>query len=625
LPSAVLRVLVWIAIGLFVLGLLTGQFSSYMVFTVTTIGIYAIAAIGQDWLVGQAGQVSLGGAAFMSLGAFTVVATRNNSLHEWPIQMALAGVIGGAAGLVIGVIALRFRHFYLLLATLAFQFIVLTLTQKYQGKHAAGYTIDLPSVRSWHISTDKGLLGFVTVVLVVAAIFTASVQRRAPGRYWRAIRENEVAAASLGIGVVRWKLLAFVASSALTAVAGAMYAWVVGIVTYDTFSLQLALNLAVMVFFGGRGSILGPILGAAAVTMLPQGLDDLATSLPNGSSFSHWLTVNNGVLATGIYGLVLLIILLVEPQGVLGLFRRAGRYVDRLVLALQHRPVRPQPRVAVPAPAGITAPVDGPDLGTVTGGAVDVAEPDLAGPDRSIDGAHSRPVAAELEHISVRYQNGAVGIEDLSLSLPEGAIVGLIGRNGSGKTSSIRAIAGFPSSERTQIRGTVRIDGTAVRRHDPRSMRAAGVVLVPERDKAFPSLTVAEHFQVAGVSSARVDEILDAFPVLADLRNRRAGYLSGGERQSLALATAVAVGPKVLLIDEPSLGLSPLMTQTLIEALLQLREAHPEMTMILTEQATETLKSVADYFYVLDGGRVVYSGSVDVLNRREVQEAVMGR
>lgn len=134
-----------------------------------------------------------------------------------------------------------------------------------------------------------------------------------------------------------------------------------------------------------------------------------------------------------------------------------------------------------------------------------------------------------------------------------------------------------------------------------------------------------EHFRLAGVSSADADRLMELFPVLQRLRQRRAGFLSGGERQTLALATATAVHPKVLLIDEPSLGLSPLMTQTLIASLLRLRASDPELTIVLTEQATEALKSVADYFYVLDGGRAIYSGQVDVLNRQEVREAVMGQ
>jgi branched-chain amino acid transport system permease protein len=628
-PSRFVRAVFWIVLAAFLVALLAGDFSAYLVFTITTVAVYAVAAIGQDWLIGQAGQVSLGGGAFMSIGAFTVVVTAGSPFHQWPVQLVLAGLVGGGAGLIVGVTALRLRRFYLLLASLAFIYIVLTVTEQYQGLNAGGFTIAPPSIGSWTITSSSGLLVFCLILLAATAYFTASLQRRAPGRYWRAIRENELAASSLGIHVVRWKLLAFIGSSAVTAIAGAMYAWTAGLVTYNTFTLQFALSLAVMVFFGGRASMLGPIIGATAVTLLPQGLNNLANSFPGSSGFGQWLTLNNGVLVSGIYGLVLLLILLLEPQGVLGLVRRVGLWIDALHWFAP--------------PRGVT--------GTRVTGTGDSASAGSAGPalDLQEDGAlraigrvldrmpaaepgevptpvaGARAMAIQLDHVGVRYPNGAVGVEDLTLSIPQGSVVGLIGRNGAGKTSSIRAIAGFPLNERIQVLGQVRIREVTMNRHDPRTMRSAGVVLVPERDKAFPSLTVMEHFRLAGVPSAEVDRQMEVFPVLQRLRHRRAGFLSGGERQTLALATATAVHPKVLLIDEPSLGLSPLMTQTLIGSLLQLRTSEPDMTIVLTEQATEALKSVADYFYVLDGGRAIYSGHVDVLSRREVREAVMGQ
>jgi branched-chain amino acid transport system permease protein len=625
-PSRFVRAAFWTVLAAFLAALLGGDFSTYLVFTITTVAVYAVAAIGQDWLIGQAGQVSLGGGAFMSIGAFTVVITAGSPFHQWPVQIVLAGLVGGGAGLIVGVTALRLRRFYLLLASLAFIYIVLTVTEQYQGLNAGGFTITPPAIGSWTISSTSGLLAFCLILLAATAYFTASLQRRAPGRYWRAIRENELAASSLGIHVIRWKLLAFIGSSAVTAIAGAMYAWTAGLVTYNTFSLQFALGLAVMVFFGGRASILGPIIGATAITLLPQGLNNLANSFSGGSGFGQWLTLNNGVLVSGIYGLVLLLVLLLEPQGVLGLVRRVGRWIDGLSWFAPPSAAAASAAAATDSAGsvGLAPDLDADGIRGANGRVLD--RPSATEPGEAptlADG--QRAMAIELDHVGVRYPNGAVGVEDLTLSIPQGSVVGLIGRNGAGKTSSIRAIAGFPRSERIQLLGQVRIRDVTMNRHDPRTRREAGVVLVPERDKAFPSLTVMEHFRLAGVPSADVDRQLELFPVLQRLRHRRAGLLSGGERQTLALATATAVHPKVLLIDEPSLGLSPLMTQTLIASLAQLRAGDPDMTIVLTEQATEALKSVADYFYVLDGGRAIYSGHVDVLNRQEVREAVMGQ
>jgi ABC-type branched-subunit amino acid transport system ATPase component len=202
-------------------------------------------------------------------------------------------------------------------------------------------------------------------------------------------------------------------------------------------------------------------------------------------------------------------------------------------------------------------------------------------------------------------------------------IVALVGRNGAGKTSTLRAIAGFPRTERTKITGVLRIDGVDVERHDPVRMRQSGVVLVPERDKVFPTLTVSEHLRLAGLSASGIDAALERFPLLGPLRSRRAGLLSGGERQLLALAAATVVRPRLLLIDEPSLGLSPLATQLVVEVLLSMREEFGT-TVLMTEQVTETVESVADLFYVLDRGEILFSGGSNDLQRADVRAAVMG-
>jgi branched-chain amino acid transport system permease protein len=594
-PSQLFVLAVGLLAGLVGVLMTLGHFSDFDVFTTSTIAIYAIAALGQDWLIGQAGQVSLGGAAFMAVGAFTVAGTDGTPLGSWPIQLALAGVLGAGFGFVVGLPALRLRGMYLLLSTLAFQFIMLFITNEYQGDRPIGFVIPAPHIGSWAFDTDRKFLGFVLVILLVSCLFSFSVQRHAPGRYWRTLRESELAAASLGINVPKWKLLAFVGSSAETAVAGALYAMLLGIVTFDIFSFSLALSLGVMVFFGGRSTISGPILGAAAVTLLPQGLTSLSNTLGTSGTVGNWFSTNQAVIVTGVYGLALLVVLLGEPDGIVGLLRKVAALPER-TRARQARQVQ--------AVATTTDRVD-----PVTVAALPV------GPGSPL---------IETIGLNVRYPNGALGIENFTISVETGTIVALVGRNGAGKTTALRAIAGFPRAERTRLTGVMRLGGLDVNRHDPVSMRAAGVVLVPERNKVFPTLTVLEHLRLAGLAADDVDAMLERFAVLKPLRSRRAGLLSGGERQMLALAAATAARPKLLLIDEPSLGLSPVATQTLVAELMRLRD-ESGMTVLLTEQVTETVESVADSFCVLDRGQILFAGGAADLRRPEVRAAVMGR
>jgi branched-chain amino acid transport system permease protein len=588
------RLIVILVLGA-VLLLLTNS-NSYRIYLATSVCVFAIAALGQDWLIGQAGQVSLGGAAFMGIGAFTVAGTEGTPLDQLPIQLVLAGLIAAAVGLIVGLPAMRLRGIYLLLTTLALQFIMSFILQRYQGDRPAGYSIGTPKLGPVNIQGEKRLLVVSFVCLLLAIAFARNLHHRAPGRYWAAMRESEAAAASLGINVPKWKLLAWVGSSAQTAMAGVLFAYVTGLVTYSGFSFTLALSLTVMVFFGGMATVSGPIVGAIALTLLPQGLQTLANDLPTGGHLANWFTDNLAIIESGLYGLALLLVLLWEPRGLVGVARRLATWGTKAVKTRSGRSM--QGPVTATAPTPPTVPL-------------------------SITTRFSR-VAVEASRVTVSYPNGAAGVRGASLTLPKGAIVALLGRNGAGKTSMLRALAGFPRVERTHVDGVIRVNSQLVAQHGPALMRSHGIVLVPERDKVFPSLTIEEHLRLAGCRQPQIEAVLVRFPGLVPLRDRPAGLLSGGQRQLLALAAATAANPTVLLIDEPSLGLSPVATQQVLTELRRLRD-DSGTTVLLTEQVTETLDGIADMFYVMDSGAITMSGTADALHHSDVREAVMGR
>lgn len=234
-----------------------------------------------------------------------------------------------------------------------------------------------------------------------------------------------------------------------------------------------------------------------------------------------------------------------------------------------------------------------------------------------------------VHNLEVVYNKKATAVRGLSLEASEGQIVALMGVNGSGKSTTLRAIAGLlPGDPAEIIGGSLTYKGSDLRRLPPHRVAQMGVVFVPERDKVFATLTVAENLSVpvAGTGGGQVslDEVFRLFPVLRERRQQVAGYLSGGERQMLAIARALLCNPRLLLLDEMTLGLSPRVVQELLETLLKLRE-RLGVGVLLVEQNVRAALSVADYGHVIEQGQVVFHGEAGALrSSREIQESYLG-
>jgi branched-chain amino acid transport system ATP-binding protein len=229
----------------------------------------------------------------------------------------------------------------------------------------------------------------------------------------------------------------------------------------------------------------------------------------------------------------------------------------------------------------------------------------------------------EVEGLSVHY--GAVSaVENVTLRVEGGECVCLLGPNGAGKSSTLRAISG-----ETPYTGTIRFNGQDVSRRSAESLARMGVIQVPEGRQLFPSLTVHENLQVGRSARGRrpdvfsIDEVYDLFPALVILRQRRAWALSGGEQQMVALGRGLVGAPKLLMLDEPSLGLSPKITEVVFDALTQIRS---RVALLVVEQNTVLALESSNRGYVLSSGHVVMEGpSSELADRSRLLSSYLGQ
>ncbi len=238
-----------------------------------------------------------------------------------------------------------------------------------------------------------------------------------------------------------------------------------------------------------------------------------------------------------------------------------------------------------------------------------------------------------VQTLEVVYHHAITAIQGISLSVGRGQIVAILGTNGAGKSTTLRAISGFLGLDDAEVTdGAITFRGKRIENRTPNEITRLGIVLVPEREKVFPNLTVAENLAApytACVSNPkrreREEMVYRFFPQLGELRGRIGGLLSGGERQMLALASALVCQPELLLVDELSLGLAPVIVENLMQRLVEIRR-ELGITIVIVEQSAAAALAIADYGYVLENGRVVLDGdSARLRAHSEIQEFYLGQ
>jgi len=233
----------------------------------------------------------------------------------------------------------------------------------------------------------------------------------------------------------------------------------------------------------------------------------------------------------------------------------------------------------------------------------------------------------EARQIEVVYNRVATAVQGISIEIGRRAMVAMIGTNGAGKTTTLRGISGFLPAEDVAITdGTIAFDGTPLVGRLPHEISRLGIVLVPERSKVFETLTVQENlnFNLSRRRRRVHNEVYGYFPALAERRSQVAGYLSGGEKQMLAIGMALVCEPKLLLVDELSLGLAPLVTEGIMQILQDINR-DLGLPMLIVEQNAAAALRVASFGYVLEGGRVVFKGPASkLLDHQDIKEFYLG-
>ncbi len=232
----------------------------------------------------------------------------------------------------------------------------------------------------------------------------------------------------------------------------------------------------------------------------------------------------------------------------------------------------------------------------------------------------------DVQHLEVRYGPTEV-LRDVSFTVPANTVIALLGGNGSGKTTVLNAVSGLVAPRA----GTVRVAGEDATGASPHSMVMRGVVQIPQGREVFADMTVQDNLEVgAAVQQDKrairhdIDEIYELFPALRARRLARAGVLSGGEQTQLAIARALMARPRLLLMDEPSVGLAPLVVETIIQTVRDLRTRG--LTILLVEQNVGVAAAVADHAHVLKDGVIAYSAPAgDLIDNRDVLASYLGR
>jgi branched-chain amino acid transport system permease protein len=610
---------------------------------------YAVLALGLNIVVGFAGLLDLGYAAFFAIGAYTYGILSSFQLQpEWsafwePFRflglvhkmaassgdgsvvrftlsfwLALPISAGFAAfwGVMFGAPTLRLRGDYLAIVTLGFGEIVPIVVRNWSDltNGAAGLNgVAAPRLFGWSFGVNSTPYYYVAICMVAMLIFISIRLRDSRiGRAWMAIREDEIAAAAMGVNRTKFKLLAFAIGAAFGGMTGVFYVAKLQTATPEMFGFPVSVMILVMIVFGGIGSVWGVVLGAFILQLLQSWwLEDLSGWLNALGRLVHvdWLQhIDLAQSIELIFGFILVGMMLFRRQGLI----LATRPQAALTFDQQHAEIR-------------------------RGGFSDLKLQGLGGAERT--GA----IALEIKGVTVKF-GGLTALNQVDLVVPNGGVVAVIGPNGSGKSTLFNVITGLLDVGE----GSIRFHGEEMMGLPPHEILTKGIARTFQNLRLFPNLTVMENALVGqhsrlttGVVQAilrppktRAEELgarvwaMEVFAIFGNRLTPRVGQMVAGlsyaNRRRIEIARALASRPRILLLDEPTAGMNPAETLELAEQIKSLNQLG--LTVLLIEHKLDVVTTLADTVYVLDHGDIIATGTpAEVRQDEEVLRAYLGR
>lgn len=558
--------------------------NDYWVLIATRAAIYWVLVGALNLVVGFAGQLAIGYVALLTLGAYTTsVLVGGNVLPAVHVFLALpiAGVAGAVFGVIVGLPALRLRTFYFAMTTLGFATIVTQIALAWQSVTGGGIGLPGPEFPA-PFNNHAGFYYFCLAAAALCTWMTANIAHSRFGRGLIAIRDADVAAEAVGIRKARLLVAVFLFTGAAAAIAGGLFATLQTYITPEAFTFELSVLFFIAILIGGRGSILGPLLGTIILTLLPE----FAAPLAAWSSF--------------LYAVLLLVIVLVAPGGIAALLDFSSR-----------RPLQVN-RTIVPK-TGLLANLLGTGQGKST-----IA---LRG--------------VVLSFLGVR------AIDGVDLDVQAGKIHGLIGPNGSGKTTILNVISGFYSPEV----GTIAIGGQTLKAGDSESRASHGIARTFQTPRIVGEASVLQNVMIGGTIRGRGTFFESLFSLprhcsdertlrseamaalsavgLEGLADTRADRLQHSELRFMEIARGLMAKPAFILLDEPAAGLS-------VDEILRLGKfikaiSSQGIGVLLVEHHADLIFDICDHVTVLNLGRVLAQGTpAEIRVHKEVISAYLG-
>ena len=555
----------------------------------TRAAIYWVLVSGLNLVVGFAGHLAIGYVALLALGAYTTsVLVAGNVMTPVPVFAALpiAGCVGAVFGVIVGLPALRLRTFYFAMSTLGFATIVTQIALAWQSVTGGGIGIAGPEFPA-PFDTAWGYYYLCVAFAAFCTWMSANVAHSRFGRALIAVRDAEVAAEATGISKPRMLIAIFLFAGALAAIAGGLFASLQTYITPDAFTFDLSILFFIAILIGGRGSILGPMLGTIILTILPE----IAAPLAAWSTF--------------LYAGLLLAIVLAMPGGIAALLDFRNR-----------RPLASN-RAIVPRPAALG------DIARKTVG-------DKTAGDKTLS----------LRNVVLSFGN-VRAIDGLDLDVKPGQVHGLIGPNGSGKTTTLNVISGYYAAST----GTLALGADALPAGRPEVRALRGIARTFQTPRVIGAASVLENVMIGGTveGEATFVEALLALPRhrrderrlaasarallgvvgLEQLADVRADRLQHSELRFIEIARALMLDPDFLLLDEPAAGLSGDEIErlgALIKAISRRGTA-----VLLVEHHADLIFDICDQVTVLNLGRVLAAGTpAEIRAHKEVVSAYLG-